>query len=840
MKKYRLFIVFFSFFTVASFTASSQQSGWPKTFNTNAGVAKLYEPAPESFQGNLLKIRAAVSLVREGKSDPVFGVLWADIEIDNGQSNNLNWQNATVTNIKFPGEANDNELDQLTKSLEKEVPSWNISISKNDLMSKLENNQKESKLSETLNNNPPKIIYTKNPSILVLIDGQPQLSNNTEWGVEQVSNTPFTIIKNTDGQFYMYGAKRWYRALSINGSWSGVNQLPSRLDKIDQAVRASDTSKFDGNNAVANIIVSTEPAELIQSDGEANFTPIQGTNLLYMSNSGNDIFMDVNSQLYYVLISGRWYKAPALNSSWIYISADKLPADFAKIPEGSPKDVVLPNVAGTDAANESVMEAQVPQTAKVDRKNAKASVVYDGDPTFEQIEGTHLKYAINTAGTVLNLGRKYYYIENGVWFESNYSTGPWIVATTRPEEVENIPPSYPVYNAKYVYIYDATPDYVYMGYTPGYLGNYVYGPTIVYGTGYYYKPWRGRYYYPRATTWGFNMRYNPWTGWNFGLDYWGGWFSFGIGNYNYYHGPVWGGWWGPQVYRPAYCRPYNYNYGYYGYRQNRNIIVNNYRVINNNRSNNNIYHYRRDVVTHDRPGFNNSRNNGVRRPTSFNSSNNGQYNNNNGRVMPGNNNSQGNRTPDRTPSRNQGDRQVTRTYQPNNQQGRGSNPTRTDGNTSQDRNTTGSLRTRPGSLPNGDANERIYTPSQRNGRVNEDRSANTPQNRPNNPVTENTRPSVNRPFNQNRSANPGNTNPSAQEQPVRVAQDRNFNPRPAQDNSRPQRERPSLGGAPQNRTFTPPSSSPSPRVERPSVENSRGNGGGRSENNSRGRGGREN
>jgi hypothetical protein len=28
-----------------------------------------------------------------------------------------------------------------------------------------------------------------------------------------------------------------------------------------------------------------------------------------------------------------------------------------------------------------------------------------------------------------------------------------------------------------------TPDWVYMGYTPGYLNNYIFGPTVVYGTG---------------------------------------------------------------------------------------------------------------------------------------------------------------------------------------------------------------------------------------------------------------------------------------------------------------------------------------------------------------------
>jgi hypothetical protein len=80
-----------------------------------------------------------------------------------------------------------------------------------------------------------------------------------------------------------------------------------------------------------------------------------------MSNSDNDIFMDENSQKYFVLISGRWFQTKNLNSdSWVYIAADQLPADFAKIPPGSPKDNVLASVAGTDAARDAVMDAEIP------------------------------------------------------------------------------------------------------------------------------------------------------------------------------------------------------------------------------------------------------------------------------------------------------------------------------------------------------------------------------------------------------------------------------------------------------------------------------------------------
>lgn len=98
--KYRLLTIGFSFLIMASFSAFSQQAQWPKTFNTNGSIAKLYEPQPESYQGNILKVKAAVSLLRRDKTDPVFGVLWADVTLVN-QGNNLTWQNANVTILNF-------------------------------------------------------------------------------------------------------------------------------------------------------------------------------------------------------------------------------------------------------------------------------------------------------------------------------------------------------------------------------------------------------------------------------------------------------------------------------------------------------------------------------------------------------------------------------------------------------------------------------------------------------------------------------------------------------------------------------------------------------------------
>jgi len=112
-------------------------------------------------------------------------------------------------------------------------------------------------------------------------------------------------------------------------------------DSLDSAAAAG--------TAISNIIVRTEPAELIQSNGDPVFAAIPGTGLEYMVNSGNDIFRVSATGQYYLLLSGRWYKSGNLQGSWQYVAADGLPADFAKIPEGSPKDHVLASVAGTPA-----------------------------------------------------------------------------------------------------------------------------------------------------------------------------------------------------------------------------------------------------------------------------------------------------------------------------------------------------------------------------------------------------------------------------------------------------------------------------------------------------------
>lgn len=586
-----------------------QQPDWPRSFTMDDGtVVKIYQPQPESFSNNVLKSRWAISVLQPGKTDPVFGTFWsvANVETDR-DARRVVIQSAKVPNVKFPGQPDENFTNSMKTALEANLPATAGDLSLDELLASLDQDLEQEKQSKNLNTNAPRIVYADHPSLLVVIDGQPRMQTNKDWGLDVVVNTPFTIVKAHDNQFYLYGSKHWYTAQAATGPYSQAGNVPSELQQVQTSVDNAnssnpgytDSAAQAQDNVVSDIVVSTGPAELIQTSGQPAWTPIQGTSLSYASNSSNDIFQDQSGK-YYVLISGRWYSSNSLTGGWHYLAANSLPPDFARIPQGSPKDNVLASVAGTDEAREAIMDAEIPQTAKVDRSTATTSVNYDGDPQFAPMQGTDMQYATNTGSSVIQENGVYYSVDNGVWFQAPGPNGPWTVATDRPAEVDQIPPTSPLYNVKYVYVYDVTPDYVYMGYTPGYLNAYIYGPTVVYGTGYYYNPWFDGFYYPRPWTWGFGFGYNPYVGWSMGFGYGFGWFHFGWGlGWGGYHG--WGGWrggwWGPGAYRPAFAWNRYRTTGFYGpgFARNRNVFITNYHT--------NIYASRPGVITRDNHSF---------------------------------------------------------------------------------------------------------------------------------------------------------------------------------------------------------------------------------------------
>lgn len=595
--KYFVIAAILTIFSTFSLVA---QNKWPKEMKLADGSSlTIYQPQPESLNGNKITGRAAVSVKKNTSEEPIFGAIFYAGTITTDKASRMaELETLSITNVKFSGDAEKDKIDKISGAIEKEAPTWKIQFSIDDVAASIKKDNNTSSNNQ-FNNDPPKIIYTDKQTTLVLLDGAPKVQKDKDLDAERVVNSPNLIFK--EGNFWnLYLGGIWYMSSSVTEGWKPNTSLSKKLQSVNEQIKKQEKEANGGKEntekpIVTEIIVATSPTELLQSNGVIDYKTIQGTSLLYVGNSSNEIFKDINSQKTFVLLAGRWYNAPGINGPWTYVAADKLPADFAKIPEGSEKDGVLANVAGTDAAEEAKIDAEIPQTAKVDRKSASIKVEFDGAPKFKNIEGTSLKVAENSNVTVMqDQSGKYFALDNGIWFTASNANGPWQVANERPKDVENIPASSSAYNTKYVYVYDSTPDVVYVGYTAGYMGGYVYGPTIVYGTGFYYTPWYGSVYYPRPVTWGFGFGYNPWTGWSMGVGFNVGFMHVGIGfGGGYGYG---GGWFGPPMYRPPYRAPY-YGGGYYGNRQSGgNTFVNNGNI-NINTGNGNIYNNKTGVST---------------------------------------------------------------------------------------------------------------------------------------------------------------------------------------------------------------------------------------------------
>ena len=484
------------------------EEGWPREIVVPEAKIVVYQPQTDALEGHRLSYRSAVSVTVPDSAEPVFGTVWFEsrVEIDKDSRTAL-LVGFAIPRVRFPS-ASDEDQERLVALLGREAVGWQFEISLDRLMESLDLAERGRLVAEELKSDPPEILVETSPAVLVSFDGEPIVSTlpgSTD--LEQVVNTPFWIVKDPKkGDFYLFAdGETWYRAPAPTGPWEVGGKPPKKVRKSvpDELREKIETVELSGEPP--RILVATEPSELVVIDGEPSYEAIEGTDLLGVSNTESDLVMETTTQRHYLLLSGRWYEAKGLAGPWTYVAADGLPESFVRIPADGEFGHLLAFVAGTQQALDAVIEAQVPQTAAV-KRDATIDVKYDGEPKFERIGETAMRYAVNTADQVLAIDGSYYCVRDAVWYTAASPNGPWRVATEVPDDLQSVPPSSPVYNTKYVEVYESTPAVVYMGYYPGYYGSYVWGPTIVWGTGWGYRPWWGHYYYPRYSTWGFHMR----------------------------------------------------------------------------------------------------------------------------------------------------------------------------------------------------------------------------------------------------------------------------------------------------------------------------------------------
>ncbi len=505
----------------ASRRPSIQQTdgGWPRGYSLpSEAQIVIFQPQVATWEEQKHMVAlAAVSYVAKGETKPTLGTIKFEADTTVALEQRLvKFSTLKITEANLQALSID-QTREIVSEIEKTIPPEERMIGLDRVLAQMDKSLIIPKNVEGLKADPPKIFLSRTPAILLSFDGDPIWSPIKENELKFALNTNWDVFQHQPtGIYYLRNDTSWLMSTDLKGPWTQANKLPDSFRNLPSDDNWKDViANLPGQRVakVPTVYFSTEPAELILTDGQPKFVPVPGTSLLWVSNTESDLFATGTDGPLFYLVAGRWFRAPNWNGNWVF-ATPHLPEEFRKISLEHPRSRVLASVPGTQQAAEAVLLAQVPQIARVNRKEIKApEVIYQGEPQYEVIQGTNLQRAANTDKEIIKFGNTFYLCYQGIWFVANSPNGTWTLATNVPAEIYQIPPNSPAYDVTYVTIEKDDDDWVTYAAVAGYSGMMIGWGCAVWGTGWYYPPyyWYGGYY-PYFRTYGYGAWYNPYTG----------------------------------------------------------------------------------------------------------------------------------------------------------------------------------------------------------------------------------------------------------------------------------------------------------------------------------------
>jgi hypothetical protein len=451
---------------------TSEEAGWPRSFAATGVAFELHQPQVQSWDGSNLVADAAVLAQPDGQERPVPGVvrMSATTVVDEA-AGIAALEGLTITDARFPT-ALDREqawldlLRNFTPRSVKRLPLAHLQAS----AAQAEALKRGDAGAQAAT---PRIVVARNPAFLASIDGEPRFVPVPGTDLQGVRNTRVVLLKDPAGKLYLRVYDGWVSAASLRGPWSIAKPPPGADRALEAAIDSGRANLLVGKpdpktgkrptlsgKTVPLIVVSAQPAVLAGVSGEPKFAPISGTGLQYVTNTRAHIFRETKSKKLYVLAGGRWFQGASMRGPFEPIAADKLPADFARVPADARNGDVVNKGASAPGS-----EPPLPTLVAVGRDQARFNVVIDGDPKLEPIAGTQLNYVANASAPIIQVDiDNWYGAQNGVWFEARTATGPWTVTDNVPAAIYGIPPTAPVYHATHSRVYASSSDTVYYGY----------------------------------------------------------------------------------------------------------------------------------------------------------------------------------------------------------------------------------------------------------------------------------------------------------------------------------------------------------------------------------------
>ena len=378
----------------------------------------------------------------------------------------MNFSELKITESNFPDAADAISSGRSSRRSSTSVPLDERVIALDRVLASVDTSQIIPKNVEGVKADPPPIFFSKTPAVLVNIDGDPIWSPIAENDLKFAVNTNWDLFEHEPTKtFYLRNDKVWLKAADVKGPWTPAGKLP---DELREAAGRRELEGGEGGAARPDDQRQPGAEGVRQHDaGGADSaatasratSPVQRARaLLWVSNTESDVFrLGQDGRRSTSSSPAAGSRRPDFTGPWTFATPN-LPADFKKIPLEHPRSRVLASVPGTPQAAEAVLLAQIPQTARVNKKRCKApEVAYQGEPEFQPIETDH-GAARRQHRQGHHQGRRpvLHVLPGRVVHGRRAPTGPWEVTGEVPKQIYEIPVSSPSHTVTYVTVEERT------------------------------------------------------------------------------------------------------------------------------------------------------------------------------------------------------------------------------------------------------------------------------------------------------------------------------------------------------------------------------------------------
>ena len=317
---------------------------WPVEVNSGGYTCTIFEPQSDSWDGHQLMARCAVAVRSAPAGQPTYGVVsFSAITLVDKSAHTARLADIKLLNANFPSAPA--QAPQYQTLLQQVFAEREPVMALDHLQTSFVLPERMA-TGEPLNDIPPRVIVVTRPAILVYVDGPPAWRPVAGTSLERAINSHDLLLKDQTGRYFVHLFDGYLDAPSLDGPWSIAGAPPAGASIAETLAAQDGTDLLPGEadagtqklpslkmGPAPEVFVATAPSELIIFNGPPSFVAIPGTQLLYAANTSGNVFKSLTDQRNYILISGRWFSAASLDGPWRFEPGNKLPRDFANIPD---------------------------------------------------------------------------------------------------------------------------------------------------------------------------------------------------------------------------------------------------------------------------------------------------------------------------------------------------------------------------------------------------------------------------------------------------------------------------------------------------------------------------